>query len=127
MADVHRRLNPRTGLALVLIFASGAAGLVWQMVWTAALGVGLGHEIVAVLSVMAAFFGGLAAGALLLANRIERSCYPGRWYACLEALIGGWALLVSVVSPAIMTTLSHWIGAQPSTSWHWTVAFLFLL
>ncbi|MBC7414086.1 MAG: fused MFS/spermidine synthase [Herminiimonas sp.] len=113
----------KVGLALVIMFASGAAGLVWQMVWTAELGVALGHEIVAVLSVMAAFFGGLAAGALLLANRIEHSRYPGRWYAWLEALIGVWALLVSVASPATMGTLSQWIGAEPSTSWHWTIAF----
>ena len=112
-----------TGLALVLMFASGAAGLVWQMVWTAELGLALGHEIVAVLSVMAAFFGGLAAGATLLANRIERSRTPGRWYAGLEALIGAWALLISVVSPATTMALSGWIGAQPSAGWHWSVAF----
>ncbi len=114
----------RPGVPLLLMFASGAAALVWQMVWTTELGVALGHEIVAVLSVMAAFFGGLAAGALLLAHRLERSLYPGRWYACLEALIGGWALLVAVLSPAAIAQLSRWIGAEPSAGWHWTMAFM---
>ena len=110
-------------LALVLMFASGAAGLVWQMVWTAQLGLALGHEMIAVLSVMAAFFGGLGVGALLLANWLEHSRHPGRCYALLEAVIGGWALLVSLVSPVAMAQLSRWIGAEPSAAWHWSTAF----
>ena len=85
----------RWRFAALLMFASGAAGLVWQMVWTAQFGLALGHEIIAVLSVMAAFFGGIAAGSLLLAQRLECSAHPGRWYAGLEALIAAWGLLVA--------------------------------
>ncbi len=107
----------------MLMFASGAAGLVWQMVWTAQFGLALGHEIVAVLSVMAAFFGGISAGSLLLADRLECSDHPGRWYAGLEALIAGWALLVTWVSPLALPYMSQWIGAEPSASWHWALAF----
>jgi spermidine synthase len=105
------------------MFASGAAGLVWQMVWTAQFALALGHEIIAVLSVIAAFFGGVAAGALFLAHRLERSLYPARWYAVLEGVIAIWALLVAVISPAVLPQLSRWIGAEPSSSWHWAVAF----
>jgi spermidine synthase len=113
----------QSGLAFLLMFASGACGLVWQMVWTAQLGLVLGHEIVAVLSVVAAFFGGISAGSLLLAQRLERSLHPGRWYAGLEALIAIWALLVSVASPLVFPHLSQWIGAEPSAVWHWALAF----
>jgi spermidine synthase len=113
----------RRSTALSLVFASGAAGLVWQMVWTTQFGVALGHEFIAVLAVMAAFFGGLAAGAGLLAAPIERSCHPGRWYVALEAAIGAWALLVNWASPAILALLTRWIGAAPSAGWHWGVAF----
>jgi len=109
--------------AALLVFASGAAGLVWQIVWTANFSLALGHEIIAVLSVMAAFFGGISAGSLLLAHRLERSAHPGRWYAGLEALISGWALLVAFVSPFALPQLSRWIGAEPSASWHWALAF----
>jgi predicted membrane-bound spermidine synthase len=91
--------------AALLVFASGAAGLVWQIVWTAKFSLALGHEIIAVLSVMAAFFGGISAGSLLLAHRLERSAHPGRWYAGLEALISGWALLVAFVSPFALPQL----------------------
>ena len=111
------------GLAMLLMFASGAGGLVWQMVWTAQFGLALGHEIVAVLSVVAAFFGGISAGSFLLAHRLERSLYPGRWYAALEALIATWALLVALVSPLVLAHLSQWIGAEPSALWHWALAF----
>ena len=111
------------GFALLLMFASGATGLVWQMVWTAQFGLALGHEIVAVLSVIAAFFGGIAAGALLLAHRLERSLHPARWYAVLECMIAIWALLVAVASPSLLPQLSHWIGAEPSAIWHWAIAF----
>ncbi|MBJ7468437.1 MAG: spermidine synthase, partial [Rhodoferax sp.] len=108
---------------MLLMFASGAGGLVWQMVWTAQFGLALGHEIVAVLSVVAAFFGGISAGSFLLAHRLERSLYPGRWYAGLEALIATWALLVAWVSPLVLAHLSQWIGAEPSPLWHWALAF----
>lgn len=110
-------------LAAAVMFASGAAGVVWQMVWTAQFGLALGHEVVAVLSVMAAFFSGLAAGGLLLAERLERSEFPGRWYAGLEALIAVWALLVTVLTPQFLPVVSSWIGADPAAWWHWMVAF----
>ena len=113
----------QSGLAFLLMFASGACGLVWQMVWTAQFGLALGHEIVAVLSVVAAFFGGISAGSLLLAQRVELSLYPGRWYAGLEALITIWALLVSFASPLFFLHLSQWIGDEPSAVWHWALAF----
>ena len=93
------------------------------MVWTAQFGLALGHEIVAVLSVVAAFFGGISAGSFLLAHRLERSPNPGRWYAGLEALIGIWALLVAFLSPIVLPHLSQWIGAEPSAIWHWALAF----
>ena len=105
------------------MFASGACGLVWQMAWTAQFGFALGHEIVAVLSVVAAFFGGISAGSFLLAQKLESSLYPGRWYASLEALIAIWALLLAFFSPIFLPHLSQWIGAEPSAVWHWALAF----
>ena len=105
------------------MFASGAAGLVWQMVWTMQLSLALGHEMVAVLSVLAAFFGGISAGSLLLARRIERSRQPGRWYARLELLIGIWAVLAGLVFPSFLPLISTWIGAEPGVLIHWSVAF----
>lgn len=109
--------------ALALMFCSGAAGLVWQMVWSAQLGVALGHEMVAVLAVLAAFFGGMAAGGFLLAGAIERSARPAAWYAGLEALVAAWAVLVLLVFEQALPQLARAIGPEPSVLRHWSIAF----
>ena len=53
-------------LLYLILFFSGFAGLGYELVWTRMLAVGLGHEIPAVLAVVAAFFCGLALGAWVL-------------------------------------------------------------
>jgi spermidine synthase len=63
----------RNGLPYLLMFLSGFAGLGYEMVWVRALSTGLGHEIVSVLAVMAAFFVGTAVGAWLLDRPIRAS------------------------------------------------------
>lgn len=102
---------------------SGFAGLTYQVVWTRHLGIWLGHEIVAVLAVVAAFFGGLAAGAALLGPRIERSAHPIRWYVALELAIAAWALVLDGgLSPA-SAWIAERIGAEPTLLRHWGLAF----
>ncbi|MBC7379956.1 MAG: fused MFS/spermidine synthase, partial [Burkholderiaceae bacterium] len=108
---------------VVLMLMSGAAGLVWQLLWTVQLGLALGHEMIAVLAVLAAFFGGLALGALWLGGRIARSTRPARWYAALEAVIALWAALLSLIWPLVTPLMARLIGEQPSALWHWAVAF----
>lgn len=109
--------------ALLLMAASGFAGLGWQIVWTQQGALWLGHETAAVLAVVSAFFGGLALGAAALGARIARSPHPARWYAACEAVIAGWgALLVVVMAPASDALLAA-TGAQPSAAWQWAVAF----
>ncbi len=66
----------RRRLALGLMVASGCAALGYQIVWTQQSALWLGHEAAAVLAVVAAFFGGVAAGALVLGPRIDRSAKP---------------------------------------------------
>ena len=102
---------------------SGAAGLGWQVVWTAQFGAGLGHEIVAVLAVLAAFFGGLALGAWALGRTIAASRFPGRWYAACEALLMAWGGLLAFTLPGWVGMGSRLIGAEPSPAWHWAVSF----
>jgi spermidine synthase len=109
--------------SLLLMVASGFAGLGYQIVWTQQCALWLGHESAAVLAVVAAFFGGLALGALLMGPRIERSAHPVRWYVACELLIAVWSLVLL----AVMSPFSAWvmdlIGVQPSPVWQWAVAF----
>jgi len=111
------------GLALGLMAASGAAGLGYQIVWTQQAALWLGHESPAVLAVVAAFFGGLAIGALALGRRIARSPRPARWYAGCELLIAAWAALLVVLMPPASRVLLAATGAQPQPAWQWAVAF----
>lgn len=115
--------HPRRRLALVLMVASGFAALGYQIVWAQQSALWLGHEAVAVFAVVAAFFGGLGLGALMLGPRIDRSPGPGRWYAACEAAIGLWGLTLAVLLAPVTGWLLGLIGPQPSPAWHWTVAF----
>ena len=113
----------RQHAALPLMLASGFSGLGYQVVWTQQSALWLGHESAAVLAVVAAFFGGLALGALLLGPPIERSLHPVRWYAGCELLIAGWSLALALVLPLASGALLDLTGAQPTPAWQWSVAF----
>ena len=85
-------------LFLFLYAASGAAALLYEVVWLRLLTLSMGHTAAAVGTVLAAFMGGLAAGAWA-AGRLTRSLglrRAVRTYAALEAFVGGCALLLPV-------------------------------
>jgi spermidine synthase len=65
------------GVLYGIVLLSGFAGLGYEMVWTRMLTVGLGHEVPAVLAVVAAFFSGMALGAYSLDEIVSRSGCPG--------------------------------------------------
>ena len=79
-------LAQRHPTALLLMAASGFAGLGYQVVWTQQCALWLGDEAAALLAVVTAFFGGLAVGALALGARIEQSRQARCWYAGCELL-----------------------------------------
>src|SRR6185436_18200228 len=97
--------------------ASGFAGLGYQIVWTQQCSSWLGHEAAAVLAVVAAFFGGLAVGALALGARIEASANPVRWYAACELCVALWAAALLAAWSPVSAWLLKVIGAQPAPLW----------
>ncbi|HVY25899.1 MAG TPA: fused MFS/spermidine synthase [Polyangiaceae bacterium] len=113
-----RRLAPT-----LLMFASGFAGLGYQIVWTEQNALWLGHEATAILAVVAAFFGGLALGGWSLGARIEQSPRPRRWYAGCELLIGVWGLALVVAGPAPSRVVLALSGLEPSLWRQWSAAF----
>src|SRR5919106_84673 len=83
---------------------SGAAALIYQVAWIRLFTLELGHTVAASSTVLAAFMGGLAAGAWLAA-RVQTSASlalsersgsngPLRIYAALEILIAALAILL---------------------------------
>ena len=102
---------------------SGVAALGWQFVWTQQLGTYLGHEVVSVLAVMVAFFGGLSLGAFVLSARLESTRWPGRWFVICELVIAMWGLVLSAGLPHLLPVAVGLLGAEPSPVWHWAIAF----
>ncbi len=112
------------GIPYVLMFFSGFAALGYEMVWVRALSAGLGHEILSVLAVMAAFFVGTAAGAWLLDRPIRVSLHPRCWYAVLETAIALWAIALAMIIPKVAPMGAALMGVQPSAPLQWGVTFL---
>ncbi|WP_455285439.1 fused MFS/spermidine synthase [Cupriavidus necator] len=70
--------------AAVLLFVSGTAGLVYQIVWIRQLSLVVGVYVHAVTTAVSAFFAGLALGGWLFGRVADRHGHPLRLYAWLE-------------------------------------------
>lgn len=93
------RAGIKTILAVMFVI-SGAAGLVYQVVWFKYLSLFLGNTTYAQMAVLASFLGGLAIGNFLIGKRIESYKNPVRIYAFLETAIGIYCLLYPSLSSA---------------------------
>ncbi|WP_035654858.1 spermidine synthase, partial [Bradyrhizobium sp. STM 3809] len=112
-------------LALQLLtFASGLAGLGYEIVWTRQLALALGTEMMAVLGAIAGFFAGLALGAFVLDRHIRQASKPHRVYASLEAVIGLWGIAAIWLLPASAGALAPLLGTSPSPLLLWSASFL---
>lgn len=89
MAAPRRLLIPSVALFLAI---SGAAGLVYQIVWMRYLALFLGHTSYAVVAVLMAFMGGMALGNAWLGIWADRAPRPLLLYAVLEIGIGLYAM-----------------------------------
>ncbi|MBK8168991.1 MAG: fused MFS/spermidine synthase [Sandaracinaceae bacterium] len=83
------------------LFVSGAAALVYELVWSRMLQRVFGVSDLAVATVLAAYFLGLGLGNALGGGRALRLARPGRAYVALEASVALFALLSLVAVPLI--------------------------
>ena len=93
---------------LLVYFLSGAAALVYEVVWSRLLVLHMGNTVAAVGTVLAAFMGGLAGGTALagrFAFRLSRQ-RALRLYALLEGVIAACALLVPVALTGLQPMLA---------------------
>src|SRR3954463_2173678 len=75
-------------LLSIIFVLSGAAGLVYESIWTRYLGLFVGHGAYAQVLVLMIFLGGMSLGALAVGRRAERVRSPLRWYAAVELAVG---------------------------------------
>jgi spermidine synthase len=80
-------------MVYVLVFLSGLAGLVYEVLWMKQLGLLFGNTSHAAAATLAAFFAGLAAGSWFWGRRSSRMKNPLRIYVWLEVGIAFTALL----------------------------------
>ena len=79
--------NLKAVIAFIFVI-SGAAGLIYQIVWFKYLALFLGNSTYAQMTVLATFLGGLALGNNFFGNRADRFTNPVKVYALLEIFIG---------------------------------------
>ncbi|HEU4994800.1 MAG TPA: fused MFS/spermidine synthase [Gemmatimonadaceae bacterium] len=79
---------------LVAVFVlSGAAGLIYESIWSRYLGLFVGHSAYAQIIVLVIFLGGMSLGAYFAGQRSNRVRWPLVWYAGVELVVGLLALL----------------------------------
>ena len=102
---------------LVLFFASGVSGLIYEVVWVRLLTSVLGNTVFAVSAVLAAFMAGLALGSLLAGRLIDRRSDPLRVFALLQIGLGPVAFYLTVVLAEIgpvYVWLHRSLGSYPA-------------
>jgi spermidine synthase len=98
-----------TAAVACLLFASGAAGLIYQVAWVRLLGLTFGVTIYAISTVLAAFMGGLAIGSLLGGRLADRGLKPLRIYGAVELGVG----LTALATPVAFRALQDMYAAVP--------------
>jgi len=94
-----------------LFFASGGAGLIYEVVWSRLLKDLFGVTAHAVAAVLATYLAGLALGSYLLGRAVDRRCDPLRVYGVLEIGVGVSAVVTAFVAPRL-DPLHAWAASR---------------
>ncbi len=99
-APISAESSPRRLLLLLPLFvASGAAALIYEIVWFQLLSLVIGASAVSIAVLLATFMGGMCIGSLFLARGVSSSRSPLKVYAALEVGIGLLGIVVLIVLP----------------------------
>jgi spermidine synthase len=101
-------------LVFCFFAGSGAAALIYEIVWFQLLEFVIGSTAVSLAVLLGTFMGGMCAGSLAFARIVPPSLHPLRVYATIEAGIGLIAILVLFVLPPAADLYSM-IGARGFT------------
>lgn len=117
-------------LAPLALFLSGAAGLIFQIVWVHRTSLVFGVTLGATAAVMSSFMAGLGIGNIAVAWFGERIRHSFRTYALVELLIAATGITVTLVLPGLPVVLPR-LGSELmffGEAWVFSVsAFAFVL
>ncbi len=109
--------------ALYLIFIiSGAAGLIYESIWTRYLGLFVGHDAYAQIIVLVIFLGGMSAGAMAISRRTERLAEPLYGYVAVEFVVGCIGIFFHEIYQAVTAWSYQSVYPALSGSWALTAA-----
>ena len=95
---------------LLLFVGSGAAALIYEIVWFQMLELFVGSSSVSIGVLLGTFMGGMCLGSFLLPRYISRRHHPLKVYAFLEIAIGVIGLLLLLVLPLVGYVYTAWGG-----------------
>lgn len=98
------------GAMLALFVGSGAAALIYQVVWFQILSLVIGSSTVSLGVLLGTFMGGMCLGSLLLPRVVSAAHHPLKVYGLMELAIGGIGLLVLATVPLIGNLYTAWAG-----------------
>src|SRR5262245_35098946 len=109
--SVDPALSPRYLPGLLLLFVgSGAAALIYEIVWFQLLQLVIGSSTISLGVLLGTFMGGMCLGSLFAPRLIGLNHHPLRVYAALELAIGCIGLLLLVVMPLVGGLYLTWGG-----------------
>src|SRR5258707_14193029 len=91
-------------------FASGAAALLFEVLWFRALGRVLGNTVWAGALVLTAFMLGIALGGILAARWAQRIRHPARAFAAAEITVALSGSLLAWGLPSLESTIGQWLS-----------------
>jgi spermidine synthase len=93
--------SPFLPALLFLFVGSGAAALIYQIVWFQMLSLIIGSSAISLGLLLATFMGGMCIGSLMLSRVVSPARHPLRVYAMIEGGIGVFGLLVLALLPLV--------------------------
>ena len=97
-------------LILLLFVGSGAAALIYEIVWLQLLQLVIGSSAVSLGVLLGTFMGGMCLGSLMLPRLVSARHHPLRVYALIELGIGIVGLLVLFLMPLVGVVYTAWGG-----------------
>lgn len=114
-------------LLYVLFFLSGAAGLVYEIIWVRMLTVTFGASAVAVAAVLSSFMGGLALGSFFTGRLVDKRGNGIAIYGILEVFIGVFGLAFPLILGGVEWIYASAYGEAPTAGIHFLRFFLAVL
>ena len=94
---IAAKRTSRSDAVLLMFFLSGAAGLVYEVVWARQLVLVFGNTTQATSAILTGYFGGLALGSVLGGRLADRVRSPLKVYGIIELLLVGVVILTPVL------------------------------